>query len=203
MAPAIARHAPRWTSTPPSRAATGRAGDRLHCFRATGSVIRFPGFLAVYREGLDDGEDDDLDKGALPRAGRRRAARPARARHARAALHPAAAALHRGDAWSRRWRSRGSAAPAPTPPSSPPSRTAATCRRSEKRLRADRPGHASSTTCWSSTSRTIVDVGFTSQMEEELDEVADGRARLGAGRAGVLRLPSPSTVEKAAARWSG
>jgi DNA topoisomerase-1 len=35
-------------------------------FRATGSVIKFPGFLAVYREGRDDEEQDELDKEALP-----------------------------------------------------------------------------------------------------------------------------------------
>jgi DNA topoisomerase I len=37
-----------------------------YTFRATGSVIKFPGFLAVYREGRDDDSDDDLDKDALP-----------------------------------------------------------------------------------------------------------------------------------------
>jgi DNA topoisomerase-1 len=37
-----------------------------YTFRATGSVIKFPGFLAVYREGRDDEGDDDLDKDALP-----------------------------------------------------------------------------------------------------------------------------------------
>ena len=35
-------------------------------FRATGSIVKFPGFLAVYQAGRDDGETDDLDKGALP-----------------------------------------------------------------------------------------------------------------------------------------
>jgi DNA topoisomerase-1 len=48
-----------------------RAGQPLpekpaYTFRATGSVIKFPGFLAVYREGRDDESDDDLDKDALP-----------------------------------------------------------------------------------------------------------------------------------------
>ena len=37
-----------------------------HVFRATGSVIAFPGFIKVYREGLDDGAKDDLDDGILP-----------------------------------------------------------------------------------------------------------------------------------------
>ena len=35
-------------------------------FRATGSVVKFPGFMAVYQAGRDDGDQDDLDKGALP-----------------------------------------------------------------------------------------------------------------------------------------
>ncbi|MCC6705910.1 MAG: type I DNA topoisomerase [Thermomicrobiales bacterium] len=35
-------------------------------FRATGSVVRFPGFLAVYRAGKDEGEEDELDQSALP-----------------------------------------------------------------------------------------------------------------------------------------
>lgn len=35
-------------------------------FRATGSVVRFPGFMAVYTAGRDDGDADELDSGALP-----------------------------------------------------------------------------------------------------------------------------------------
>ncbi len=36
-------------------------------FRATGSVVRFKGFMAVYQEGRDEGDDvDELEKGALP-----------------------------------------------------------------------------------------------------------------------------------------
>ena len=41
-------------------------GIAPYTFRATGSVITFPGFLAVYREGRDDGRDDELDGNALP-----------------------------------------------------------------------------------------------------------------------------------------
>jgi DNA topoisomerase-1 len=41
------------------RDATGQ-----HELRATGQVIRFPGFLAVYQEGIDDSEDED--GGLLP-----------------------------------------------------------------------------------------------------------------------------------------
>ena len=69
-------------------------GTGQHGLRATGQVVLFPGFLALYEEGRDDAEDEDS---APPAA-------PARRRHAgqeigrgRAAFHPAAAALFRGE----------------------------------------------------------------------------------------------------------
>jgi DNA topoisomerase-1 len=37
-----------------------------YTFRATGSVVRFPGFMAVYTQGRDEGDTDELDDGALP-----------------------------------------------------------------------------------------------------------------------------------------
>ena len=43
---------------------TLRDASGQHALRATGQVIRFPGFLAVYQEGLDDSEDED--GGLLP-----------------------------------------------------------------------------------------------------------------------------------------
>ncbi len=47
--------------------ATGRDGKRLpFLFRAQGSLITFPGFLEVYREGLDDNQRDALDDKTLP-----------------------------------------------------------------------------------------------------------------------------------------
>jgi DNA topoisomerase-1 len=45
--------------------AAAPAGEAPFVFRATGSVIKFPGFLQVYREGVDEG-DDGLDEKALP-----------------------------------------------------------------------------------------------------------------------------------------
>ena len=36
----------------------------LHELRATGQVVKFPGFLAVYQEGIDDSDDDE--EGLLP-----------------------------------------------------------------------------------------------------------------------------------------
>ncbi|GGC23500.1 DNA topoisomerase 1 [Novosphingobium marinum] len=48
---------------------TMRDGTGRHELRATGQVVKFPGFLAVYEEGLDDkgsGKDGDEDSGLLP-----------------------------------------------------------------------------------------------------------------------------------------
>ncbi|MBA2246535.1 MAG: type I DNA topoisomerase [Chloroflexia bacterium] len=35
-------------------------------FRATGSIVKFPGWMAVYQRGRDEGDTDELDRGALP-----------------------------------------------------------------------------------------------------------------------------------------
>jgi DNA topoisomerase-1 len=44
-----------------------RPGEPPFLFRATGSVVKFPGFMAVYQVGRDEGDDaDELEKGALP-----------------------------------------------------------------------------------------------------------------------------------------
>ena len=44
--------------------ASGNEGQ--YVFRATGSVVKFQGFMAVYTAGRDDGDSDELDRGALP-----------------------------------------------------------------------------------------------------------------------------------------
>ncbi len=47
--------------------AAGRQGQEApYTFRATGSVIKFDGYLAVYQEGRDEGQPDELDGKALP-----------------------------------------------------------------------------------------------------------------------------------------
>ena len=47
-----------------------RPGDPPFLFRATGSVVKFPGYMAVYQAGRDEGDAaDELDKGALPPLG--------------------------------------------------------------------------------------------------------------------------------------
>jgi DNA topoisomerase-1 len=43
-----------------------RGREAPYIFRATGSVVKFAGYLAVYREGMDEGQTDELDGKALP-----------------------------------------------------------------------------------------------------------------------------------------
>ncbi len=42
------------------------AEQRPFVFRATGSIVTFQGWMAVYQQGRDEGETDELDRGALP-----------------------------------------------------------------------------------------------------------------------------------------
>jgi DNA topoisomerase-1 len=47
-----------------------RPGEPPFLFRATGSVVKFPGYMAVYQAGRDEGDSaDELEKGALPPLG--------------------------------------------------------------------------------------------------------------------------------------
>ncbi|MBP1468059.1 type I DNA topoisomerase [Candidatus Chloroploca sp. M-50] len=48
-----------WTPTAPT-------GNAPYLFRATGSVLKFPGFLAVYNVSLDEGEEDEDSERRLP-----------------------------------------------------------------------------------------------------------------------------------------
>ena len=50
--------------------ASGRDG-KSYVFRATGSVVRFDGFLKLYQEGRDDEEDEDTRRLPADRARRR------------------------------------------------------------------------------------------------------------------------------------
>ena len=109
-------------------AAKGKNGVE-YLFRATGSVLKFEGFLKVYEEGKDqtDEEDEEL-KHRLPAVAEGEALK-FRAHQARAALHRAAAALQRSHAGEEAGSRRRRAGPPPTLPSSPPSRSASTSRR--------------------------------------------------------------------------
>ena len=55
------------SSAPRSTRRRGRDG-KSYTFRATGSVVRFDGFLKLYQEGRDDEEDEDAKR--LPQLAR-------------------------------------------------------------------------------------------------------------------------------------
>ena len=126
-------------------------------FSASGRVISFPGFLRAYVEGEDDPEAELADREvvAARRWPRARASTPSASSRARTPPSPRPATPRRR--WSRPWRSWGWAARRPTPASSPPSWTAATCgRRARPWCRATPPspwsGCSSGTSAsWSTT----------------------------------------------------
>ena len=155
-----------------------------YTFQATGSVLKFPGWLAVYHEGKDEDAPADDARAADADAGRRR--RP-----------PAAAAEGRPDARSQVARSRGSTSPSRRRVFRSDARQGA--RRQRHRQTFDLRGHhrddhgpqlrregqgpvppdrartSSSTILIVASFGDIVDVGYTARMEEELDEIEEGR----------------------------
>jgi DNA topoisomerase-1 len=165
---------------PPTSTSEGRDG-KPYGLRATGSVITFDGFLAVYEEGRDDrrdiekgkddGEDDEDDAAACRRSPP--ATRLGTSASRRPALHPAAAALHRSHARQAHGRARhrpaldlrldlgGAAGP---------------------RLRADRqealvPEDKGRlvTAFLESFFKRYVEYDFTADLEEKLDLISDGK----------------------------
>lgn len=80
-------------------------GTAPYVFRATGSVVKFPGFMAVYQAGRDEGDaEDELEKGALPQLSPEKTDLLQLLPEQR--LHAAAATLHRSFPEGR-WKSRG------------------------------------------------------------------------------------------------
>ena len=86
-------HADGRGAVPPGRGRhRGRRGRRRrYGLRATGQTMIFDGFIRVYQEGRDEGPDEDAER-MLPELTAEQLAADARGR-ARAALHPAPAAL--------------------------------------------------------------------------------------------------------------
>ena len=97
--------------------------DEGHRFRANGSVLVEPGFMAVYQEGADDKADDDGDR-LLPEIGEGDVISLEELRGDQHFTDPPP----RRRAWSRRTRNTASAGRRPTPASSRRSRIANTSR---------------------------------------------------------------------------
>ena len=144
--------APRSASSGRPDGADG-TGGRGPSSRASGTVITFPGFLRAYVEGADDPEAELADREVQLPALAEGDVAAGRSLEAEVARHPAAGPLHRGLAGQGASRSWASGGPPPTPASSPPSRTAATCGRRAPRWSRRSPPSPSSA-CSSATSPT-------------------------------------------------
>ncbi len=152
--------------------AAGKEGQPApYIFRATGSVIKFDGYLAVYQEGRDEGQTDELDGKALPPLSQdeplnllqllpeQHFTQPP-PRFSEATLVKALEELGIGR----------------------PSTYAATMGTLQERYYIQREGKQLRPTELGTLVNdllvvhfpNIVDTGFTSQMEEELDEIASG-----------------------------
>lgn len=176
-------------------AASARSSER-YLFRVTGSVLRFPGFRALYLEARDDQEDDDEPRRALP-------------------------PLAEGDALDCRDLEQRQHFTQPPPRYSDasliraleekgigrPSTYAATVSTIQDRGYVERDrGRLTPTPLGKTVSDLltehfgeIVDLGFTAQMEQELDDIAQGQR----GWQTVLRAfydPFHKNVEEAADR---
>ena len=149
-----------------------RRRGRPTCLRSTGQQLLFDGFRRVYFEGRDDAPDEDAEA-MLPALDGR--ASPAAARGpARAALHAATAAIHRGLAREDAGGARHRPAVHLRVDRSRRSATASTSG-SRSDGSSPRTSARSSPTCWWSTSPTSSTSSFTAKMEDELDEIAEGK----------------------------
>ena len=120
----------RWnrpsSSAPPSTSPPRSAARDCIDLRATGTVIKFDGFLTLYQEGQDDEPDDDDEGKRLPAMSAGEALAEARDRR-RPSTSPSRRRATRKPRWSSAWRSSASAGPRPMRRSCRCSRTAAMC----------------------------------------------------------------------------
>jgi hypothetical protein len=106
-----------------------RRGGRAE-LRATGQVIKFPGFLSVYAETVEDAVNEDEAGASLPDL---REGDEVKLLETRPEQHfTSRRRVSRRRRWSRSWKRRASGGRRPTRPSCRPSRTAATSRRRKR-----------------------------------------------------------------------
>ena len=143
--------------------------------RASGQVMKFPGFLAVYAETVEDAANED-ETGARAARGATRARR-CKLLETRSPSSTSRSRRRgsRRRRWSRSWRRRGSGGRRPTRRSCRRSRTAATSRRRKARLHPTELGVMVNGLLVKSFP-DIVSTDFTAQMEEQLDQVEEGKA---------------------------
>ncbi len=176
-----------------------------HVLRATGRVLKSPGFLAVYGEArtprrrTTSPRDGGRRGGPAPTCCRRSRGRRSCARWSsqkRAEVHPAAAAVQRGDAGqgARGERHRPALDLRRDPRRRSPSAT--TPRRVEGRFRPTALGKLVNRLLQQGFN-DIINEGYTARLEEQLDEIEEGKLRLEAGARRVRQASSPRTSRRA------
>ena len=152
-----------------------KQGSDSYWFRVTGSVMKFDGFLKVYEESKEgkDEEDEELKHKLPPLEAGPEA--DAEGSEARAALHRAASALQRSFArqGTRRARDRP-----PIDVRDDPHHHSGAAVRTKLGGNLRPPKSAwSSPICWSKTSATSSTSQYTARLEEELDEIEEGKEK--------------------------
>jgi DNA topoisomerase-1 len=149
-----------------------RGGEPPFMFRATGSVVKFPGYMAVYQAGRDDGDAaDELEKGALPPLATGEDVDLLRLLPEQHFTQPpprfSEASLVKA------LEERGIGRPSTYAPTVATLLARGYVATEERRLVATELGLIVNDLLVEHFPR-VFDVGFTSQMEEELDEIASG-----------------------------
>jgi DNA topoisomerase-1 len=149
-----------------------RPGEPPFLFRATGSVVKFPGFMAVYQVGRDEGDAaDELEKGALPPLGTGEDLDLLRLLPEQHFTQPPP--RYTEAALVKALEERGIGRPSTYAPTIATVLARGYAATEEKKLVPTELGLIVNDLLVEHFPH-VFDVGFTSQMEEELDEIASG-----------------------------
>lgn len=175
------------------RAGRPQTGKMPYLFRASGSVVRFPGFFAVYREGRDDETEDETEKGVLPPLA-------VDERVDRVKLWPEQHFTQPPPRYTeatlvKALEELGIGRPSTYAPTLATLQARYYVERVEKKLKPTELGVVVNDILVEHFPR-IVDTGFTSQMEEELDEIASGE-RAWVPVISAFYTPFSETVQRA------
>jgi len=152
-------------------APTGDKKDVPFLFRASGSVIKFRGFMAVYQAGRDEGDTDELEQGALPALAEGEALDLRRLLPAQHFTQPPP--RYTEASLVKALEEQGIGRPSTYAPTVATLQARAYVAVEEKKLAPTELGMVVNDLLVEHFP-SLFDVGFTSRMEEELDEIAVG-----------------------------
>lgn len=152
-------------------AAGARLEDAPYLLRATGSIIRFPGFLVIYREGRDEETEDELDQRPLPPLEQGEALRLIELRPEQHFTQPPP--RYTEASLVKTLEELGIGRPSTYAPTIETLKQRHYVTVDDRKLIPTELGRAVNDLLVEHFP-DIVDVGFTSRMEEELDEIASG-----------------------------